>query len=72
MKKLTFLTLPFIIALASFNAMAEDGSDHALSSVPSARAPLHIQSDRDTPKTEDVKGNEAEEDGKVRSKDDQK
>tara|TARA_R110000782_G_scaffold251861_1_gene339482 strand:+ start:223 stop:396 length:174 start_codon:yes stop_codon:yes gene_type:complete len=57
MQKLTFLTIPFVIAFVSLHAMAEDGSDHALSSVPSVRAPLYIQSDRDTPKTENGKAN---------------
>ncbi|WP_339650491.1 hypothetical protein [Halopseudomonas pelagia] len=47
MKSISKLAIPFVIALMSIGAWAEDGSDRALSGVPAARAPLHIQSDGD-------------------------
>ncbi|KAA0695263.1 hypothetical protein DT594_10555 [Halopseudomonas laoshanensis] len=47
MKAISKLAIPFVIALMSANVLAEDGSDRALSGVSSARAPQHIQSDRD-------------------------
>ncbi|MFO7703843.1 MAG: hypothetical protein R6V43_01725 [Halopseudomonas sp.] len=42
MKKLTQMILPLALAIASSVALAEGGSDYALSSVPSTQAPAMV------------------------------
>ncbi|QIB50054.1 MULTISPECIES: hypothetical protein [Pseudomonas] len=43
MNKLTKVIIPLVLAFASSVAMAEDGSDYALTSVPRAQAPKMLQ-----------------------------
>ncbi|MEH6387126.1 MAG: hypothetical protein V7772_04530 [Pseudomonas profundi] len=43
MNKLTKVIIPLVLAFASSVAMAEDGSDYALTNVPRAQAPKMLQ-----------------------------
>ncbi len=59
MNKLSKAIIPLALAIVSSLALAEDGSDYALSNVPRAEAPRHI-SEAQRQDSESVKDGQAE------------